>query len=40
MVLLSLGIAGFIWTQQRGGVMVRKAAAFLGKHIAAEWRDS
>lgn len=40
MLLLSIGIAGFIWTQQRGGVMVRKAAAFLGKHIAAEWRDS
>ncbi|MGC5748307.1 flippase-like domain-containing protein [Gluconobacter sp. NFX36] len=40
MVLLSLGIAGFIWTQHRGGSMVRKAAMFFGRHIAADWRES
>ncbi|MBS1075100.1 HpnL family protein [Gluconobacter sp. Dm-73] len=40
MALLSLGIAGFIWTQQRGGATVSKVATFLGRHIAAEWRDS
>lgn len=40
MLLLSLGIAGFIWTQHRGGAMVRRAAAFLGRHIASEWRDA
>lgn len=40
LLLLSLGIAGFIWTQHRGGAMIRKAASFLERHIAAEWRDS
>ncbi|GBR71754.1 hypothetical protein GKA01_18350 [Gluconobacter kanchanaburiensis NBRC 103587] len=40
MALLSLGIAGFIWTQHRGGAMIRKVATFLGRHIASEWRDS
>ncbi|GBR03506.1 hypothetical protein AA0229_1967 [Gluconobacter cerinus NRIC 0229] len=40
MVLLSLGIAGFIWTQHRGGSMVRKAAMFFGRHIASDWRES
>jgi len=28
MVLLSLGIAGFIWTQHRGGSMIRKTATW------------
>lgn len=40
MVLLSIGIAGFIWTQHRGGSMIRKAAMFFGRHIAADWRES
>ncbi|WP_040508435.1 HpnL family protein [Gluconobacter morbifer] len=40
LVLLSMGIAGFIWTQHRGGTMVRKIATFFGRHIAAEWRES
>jgi len=40
MVLLALGVTGFIWTQQRGGATIRKLSQFLGKHIAQEWRDS
>jgi putative membrane protein len=40
MVLLSLGIAGFIYTQHRGGTAVRHLASFFGKHIAEGWRDS
>ena len=40
MALLALGIAGFIWTQQRGGVAVHHAARFLGRHIAEGWRTT
>lgn len=40
MALLSVGIAGFIWTQHRGGRMIRKVATFLGRHIASEWRET
>nr|WP_249199572.1 HpnL family protein [Gluconobacter sp. Dm-62] len=40
MALLSVGISGFIWTQQRGGAMIRKVAMFLGRHIASEWRNA
>ncbi|GBQ97930.1 hypothetical protein AA23498_3036 [Acetobacter nitrogenifigens DSM 23921 = NBRC 105050] len=38
--LLTIGVAGFIWTQQRGGVAVRKAVGFLGRHIAGQWQNS
>ncbi|NVN03407.1 flippase-like domain-containing protein [Asaia spathodeae] len=40
MALLALGIAGFIWTQQRGGVAIHHAARFLGRHIAEGWRTT
>ncbi|MDL2170816.1 MULTISPECIES: lysylphosphatidylglycerol synthase domain-containing protein [Asaia] len=40
MALLALGIAGFIWTQQRGGAAIHYAARFLGRHIADGWRTS
>ncbi|MBS1063380.1 flippase-like domain-containing protein [Gluconobacter wancherniae] len=40
MAVLAIGIAGFIWTQHRGGPMVKKAAQFFGRHIASEWRDA
>ncbi|GEL03292.1 lysylphosphatidylglycerol synthase domain-containing protein [Swaminathania salitolerans] len=40
MGLLALGIAGFIWTQQRGGAAVHHIARFLGRHIAEGWRDT
>ncbi|AQS87818.1 hypothetical protein AA101099_2493 [Neoasaia chiangmaiensis NBRC 101099] len=40
MALLSLGIAGFIWTQHRGGAAVHRVVQFFGQHIAAGWRDS
>lgn len=39
-VLLALGITGFIWTQHRGGQVVHRVSAFLGGHIASEWRQS
>jgi len=37
-VLLAFGIAGFIWTQQSGGTLVRRIATFLGKNIASQWQ--
>ncbi|RUT24641.1 hypothetical protein C0V97_15210 [Asaia sp. W19] len=40
MGLLAIGIAGFIWTQQRGGAAIHHAARFLGRHIAEGWRNS
>lgn len=40
MGLLTLGIAGFIWTQQRGGVAIHHVARFLGRHIAEGWRTT
>lgn len=40
MGLLSLGIAGFVYTQHRGGAAIRWLAQFFGKHIAESWRDS
>ncbi|MBR0559756.1 lysylphosphatidylglycerol synthase domain-containing protein [Neokomagataea anthophila] len=40
MVLLSLGIAAFIWTQLRGGTVLQRSAQFLGRHIAAGWSEN
>lgn len=40
MVLLSFGMAGFIWTQQHGGNLLKRAAYFFAKHISADWGDS
>lgn len=38
--LLSIGIAGFIYTQHRSGAAVRRVAGFFGRHIADGWRDT
>ncbi|MXV36253.1 MULTISPECIES: lysylphosphatidylglycerol synthase domain-containing protein [unclassified Saccharibacter] len=40
MVLLSLGMAGFIWTQQHGGNLLKRLAYFLAKHTSADWGDA
>ncbi len=40
MVLLTIGVAGFIWTQHRSGAAITKVASFLAKHISADWGDS
>lgn len=40
MALLTCGMAGFIWTQQRSGNALQALARFLAKHISAEWRDT
>ncbi|NHO32564.1 lysylphosphatidylglycerol synthase domain-containing protein [Acetobacter fallax] len=37
-LLLAIGIAGFIWTQQRGGTAVKRTVRFLGQHIAGQWQ--
>lgn len=39
-VLLSIGMAGFIWTQQRSGNALQALARFLSKHISADWHDA
>lgn len=39
-VLLSLGVAGFIWTQQHGGNILGKIIRFLTKHITADWSST
>ncbi len=39
-LLLAVGIAGFIWTQQRGGSAVRRTVRFLGRHIAGQWQTT
>lgn len=39
-VLLAIGIAGFIWTQQKGGEAVRRTVRFLGQHIAGQWQTT
>lgn len=40
MSLLSLGMAGFIWTQQRGGAHLTKIANFFARYVAGGWQDS
>ncbi|MDF7674526.1 lysylphosphatidylglycerol synthase domain-containing protein [Acetobacteraceae bacterium ESL0709] len=40
LVLLSAGIGGFIWTQQRSGNILKKIGLFLSRHIAAGWEES
>ncbi|CAI9120196.1 lysylphosphatidylglycerol synthase domain-containing protein [Brytella acorum] len=40
MAILSLGIAGFIYTQQKSGTFIHRIAEFFGRHIADSWRDS
>lgn len=40
MVLLSLGIAAFIWTQLRGGTVLQRSAQFLARNIAATWSEN
>lgn len=39
-LLLAIGIAGFIWTQQRGGSAVKRTVRFLGQHIAGQWQTT
>jgi len=40
MTLLTVGIAGFIYTQKRGGKAIKGVADLLGRHIAADWRGT
>ncbi|MFT8803905.1 MAG: lysylphosphatidylglycerol synthase domain-containing protein [Acetobacter aceti] len=37
-LLLAVGAAGFIWTQQRGGTAVKRTVRLLGRHIAGQWQ--
>ncbi|GBQ28256.1 hypothetical protein AA0472_2633 [Acetobacter estunensis NRIC 0472] len=38
--LLTMGAAGFIWTQQRGGAAIRRGVEGLGRHIAGQWQTT
>ncbi|WP_282759077.1 lysylphosphatidylglycerol synthase domain-containing protein [Komagataeibacter saccharivorans] len=38
--LLTLGIAGFIYTQRRGGDLLRGVGRKLGHNMAAQWQDA
>lgn len=38
--LLTAGIAGFIWSQQKSGNILKKTGLFLSRHIAADWEKS
>lgn len=38
--LLSIGVAGFIWTQQRSGNALQALARFLSKYISTKWHDA
>lgn len=40
MILLSFGMAGFIWTQQHGSNLVNYFSSFLEKYISARWHES
>ncbi|MBE7730280.1 lysylphosphatidylglycerol synthase domain-containing protein [Komagataeibacter sp. FXV3] len=40
LVLLSMGIAGFIYTQRRGGDLLKRAGKMLGNNMAAQWQDA
>ncbi|TPW36760.1 lysylphosphatidylglycerol synthase domain-containing protein [Oecophyllibacter saccharovorans] len=40
MGLLSLGMAGFVWTQQQGGTLLTRAAHFFARHISEGWQGS
>ncbi|NHN92177.1 HpnL family protein [Acetobacter sicerae] len=39
-LLLTAGATGFIWTQQRGGMAVKRTVRLLGKHIAGQWQTT
>ena len=40
LVLLSLGIGGFIWTQRHGGDLLKRVGSKLGSNMAAQWQDA
>ena len=40
LVLLTLGIAGFVYTQRRGGDLLKRAGRMLGHNMAAQWQDA
>lgn len=40
LVLLTMGIAGFIYTQRRGGDLLKRAGRMLGHNMAAQWQDA
>ncbi|NHN89274.1 lysylphosphatidylglycerol synthase domain-containing protein [Acetobacter conturbans] len=39
-LVLAAGAAGFIWTQQRGGMAVKHAVRVLGQLIAGQWQTT
>ncbi|CUW48667.1 MULTISPECIES: lysylphosphatidylglycerol synthase domain-containing protein [Novacetimonas] len=40
LVLLTMGIGGFIWTQQHGGSLLKRAGRMLGHNMATQWQDA